>query len=136
MTPLQLAGAAVFASEVLYAEPCAVSKIVTQAGEEDLSSEPIRAMEDYTAYMITDNFKRCCESYGEPNVILELFTRVKQEQPIIQMNNLCNTGYLMAQYPIHGMLAIQKHMQFHLGLDMMKFLKKVISYHIMTTLGA
>lgn len=65
MTPLQLVGAyAAFANGGHYTKPYTVSKIITQTGEEiDLSNETKKAMEDYTAYMITDILKDIVYNY-------------------------------------------------------------------------
>lgn len=67
MTPLELTGAyAAFANEGNYTEPYTVSKIVTQRGEEmDLTPSTTKAMEDYTAYMVTDMLKGVVPHYGD-----------------------------------------------------------------------
>lgn len=66
MTPLELTGAyTAFANEGNYTEPYAVSKIINQDGEEtDLTPETTKAMEDYTAYMVTDILKGVIPHYG------------------------------------------------------------------------
>lgn len=65
MTPLQLAGAySAFANGGYYTKPYAVSKIITQTDEEiDLTNETNKAMEDYTAYMVTDMLKDVVSDY-------------------------------------------------------------------------
>lgn len=70
MTPLQLAGAySAFANEGIYTEPHTVNKVVTQRGQEiDMTPESTRAMEDYTAYMMTDMLKGVPEARPEINV--------------------------------------------------------------------
>lgn len=67
MTPLELTGAyAAFANEGNFTEPYAVSKIVNQRGDEtDLTPKTSKAMEDYTAYMVTDMLKGVISHYGE-----------------------------------------------------------------------
>lgn len=59
VSPLQLAGAyAAFGNEGIYHKPYTVRKIVYPNGKEiDLSSKPVKAMNDYTAYMMTDMLK-------------------------------------------------------------------------------
>lgn len=66
MSPLTLTGAyTAFANGGEYTEPYAVEKIVTQQGEEiDLTPESNKAMEDYTAYMVTDMLKGVIPHYG------------------------------------------------------------------------
>lgn len=66
MTPLQLAGAfAAFASGGTYTEPYTVKEIVTQAGETiNTTPESTKAMEDYTAYMVTDMLKGVIDLHG------------------------------------------------------------------------
>lgn len=66
MTPLELTGAyTAFANGGNYTEPYAVKKIVTQQGEEiDLTPDTNKAMEDYTAYMVTDMLKGVIPHYG------------------------------------------------------------------------
>jgi len=65
MTPMQLAGAfSAFSNEGVYTEPYAVSSVTTQDGEEiDLTPESNRAMEESTAYMVTDMLKGVTEDY-------------------------------------------------------------------------
>jgi penicillin-binding protein 1A len=59
VSPLQLAGAyAAFGNNGMYHQPYAVQKIVFADGEEiDFTSKPVQAMQDFTAYMITDMLK-------------------------------------------------------------------------------
>jgi penicillin-binding protein 1A len=59
ISPLQLAGAyAAFGNEGIYHKPYTVRKIVYPNGKEiKLSSKPVKAMSDYTAYMMTDMLK-------------------------------------------------------------------------------
>ncbi|BBU38222.1 hypothetical protein APP_05140 [Aeribacillus pallidus] len=59
VSPLQLAGAyAAFGNEGVYHKPFTVRKVVYPNGKEiDLSSKPVKAMSDYTAYMMTDMLK-------------------------------------------------------------------------------
>ncbi|PWA08903.1 penicillin-binding protein [Pueribacillus theae] len=59
ISPLQLAGAyAAFGNEGIYHKPHTVRKIVFPDGREiDNTPEPVAAMSDYTAYMITDMLK-------------------------------------------------------------------------------
>lgn len=66
MTPLELAGAyTAFANEGNYTEPYTVNKIVNQRGEEtDLTPKTTKAMEDYTAYMVTDMLKGVINYYS------------------------------------------------------------------------
>lgn len=70
MSPLQLAGAySAFANEGMYTKPHTVNKIVTQQGQEiDLQPESSQAMEDYTAYMITDMLKEVPKNIPEINI--------------------------------------------------------------------
>lgn len=65
ISPLDLAGAyAAFANEGNYTTPYTVTKIVDQRGDEtDLVPPTNKAMEDYTAYMITDMLKGVVASY-------------------------------------------------------------------------
>lgn len=67
MTPVQLAGAySTFANGGNYTQPYTVSKIVSQSGEEiDTKPETNKAMEDYTAYMVTDMLKGVIDYYSE-----------------------------------------------------------------------
>lgn len=67
MTPLELTGAyAAFANEGNYTEPYTVTKIVNQRGDEtDLTPKTTRAMEEYTAYMVTDILKGVIPHYGD-----------------------------------------------------------------------
>ncbi|WP_117148819.1 transglycosylase domain-containing protein [Paraliobacillus zengyii] len=64
VTPLVMAGAySAFGNEGIYNEPYAVTKIVYDDGSsEDLKSEPVAAMSDSTAYMITDMLKSVVQS--------------------------------------------------------------------------
>lgn len=64
VTPLDIAGAySAFGNEGIYNEPYAVTKIVYDDGSsEDLKSEPVAAMSDSTAYMITDMLKSVVQS--------------------------------------------------------------------------
>ena len=66
MSTLQLAAAyASFANGGNYTEPYAVSKVITQDGQEiDLTPETTQAMSDYTAYMVTDMLKDVAENYN------------------------------------------------------------------------
>ncbi|MDN6731528.1 MAG: transglycosylase domain-containing protein, partial [Atopostipes suicloacalis] len=66
MTPLELTGAySAFANEGNYTEPYAVTKIVNQQGDEtDLTPDTNKAMQDYTAYMVTDILKGVIPHYG------------------------------------------------------------------------
>lgn len=66
MTPVQLAGAySAFANGGNYTQPYTVNKIESQSGEEiDTRPETTKAMEDYTAYMITDMLKGVIDYYG------------------------------------------------------------------------
>lgn len=66
MSPLDLAGAyTAFANNGVYTEPYAVTKVVTQQGEEiDLTPSSNKAMEDYTAYMVNDMLKDVISYYG------------------------------------------------------------------------
>lgn len=59
ISPLELAGAyAAFGNEGVFNEPHTVRKIVYPNGKEkNLQPKPVRAMSDYTAYMITDMLK-------------------------------------------------------------------------------
>ncbi|RSK27393.1 PBP1A family penicillin-binding protein [Bacillus sp. HMF5848] len=56
VSPLQMAGAySAFGNSGIYVKPHAVTKVVFQNGTEvTLKPEPIKAMRDYTAFMITD----------------------------------------------------------------------------------
>lgn len=67
MSPLDLAGAySAFANEGNYIEPHAVTKIIDQRGDEtDLTPDSAKAMEDYTAYMVTDMLKGVVSYYGD-----------------------------------------------------------------------
>lgn len=64
VTPLAIAGAySAFGNEGIYNEPYAVTKIIYDDGSsEDLKSEPVAAMSDSTAYMITDMLKSVVQS--------------------------------------------------------------------------
>ncbi len=64
VTPLQMAGAyAAFGNEGVYHTPYAVKKIVFQNGKEKKPEhEPVQAMHDYTAYMITNMLKTAITS--------------------------------------------------------------------------
>ncbi len=55
-SPLNMAGAyAAFGNGGFYIEPHAITKIVYDDGtERDVTPEPVRVMEDFTAYMVTD----------------------------------------------------------------------------------
>lgn len=66
MTPLELAGAyTAFANDGTYTEPYAVTKIVTQQGQEiDLTPSSNKVMEDYTAYMVNDMLKGVINHYS------------------------------------------------------------------------
>lgn len=66
MTPLQLTGAfAAFANGGNYTKPYTVTEIETQSGEViDARPETTKAMEDYTAYMVTDMLKGVIDLYG------------------------------------------------------------------------
>lgn len=66
MTPMQLTGGfSAFASGGNYTQPHTVREIVTQAGETiDTVPETTKAMEDYTAYMITDMLKGVIDLHG------------------------------------------------------------------------
>ncbi|MBO8154990.1 MAG: PBP1A family penicillin-binding protein [Bacillaceae bacterium] len=59
VTPLEMAGAyASFGNQGIYNEPYAVRKVVLQNGKTiDFTPDPVVAMSDYTAYMITDMLK-------------------------------------------------------------------------------
>lgn len=65
--PLDLTGAyTAFANNGNYNEPHAVTKVVTQNGEEiDLTPTTTRAMADSTAYMVTDILKGVIPHYGQ-----------------------------------------------------------------------
>lgn len=64
ISPLQLAGAyAAFGNEGIYNEPHLVRKIVFPDGREiNTKPEPVAAMSDYTAYMVTDMLKTVVQS--------------------------------------------------------------------------
>ncbi|GEK91572.1 transglycosylase domain-containing protein [Alkalibacterium kapii] len=66
MSTLQMASSyAAFANGGQYTEPYAVSKVITQDGQEiDLTPETNQAMSDYTAYMITDMLKDVADNYS------------------------------------------------------------------------
>ncbi|WP_163537626.1 penicillin-binding protein 1A [Gracilibacillus sp. YIM 98692] len=66
VTPLQMAGAyAAFGNEGMYHEPYSVLRIEYPDNRtEELQSEPVVAMSDYTAYMITDMLKSVVSSSG------------------------------------------------------------------------
>lgn len=66
LTPLQASASfAAFANGGSYTEPYTVTKVVMQDGQEiDLTPETHRAMEDYTAYMVTDMLKDVIDYYG------------------------------------------------------------------------
>src|SRR5699024_6135909 len=66
MTPVELAGAyAAFANQGTYTEPHTVTKVVSLDGEEtNLEPSPNKAMEDYTAYMVTDMLKDVISYYS------------------------------------------------------------------------
>lgn len=65
MSTLQTAASyAAFANGGNYTEPYAVSKIITQDGQEiDLTPETNQAISDYTAYMVTDMLKDVAQNY-------------------------------------------------------------------------
>lgn len=64
VSPLQLAGAyAAFGNEGIYNKPHLVRKIVFPDGREiDTTPEPVAAMSEYTAYMVTDMLKTVVQS--------------------------------------------------------------------------
>lgn len=64
ISPMQLAGAySAFGNNGIYIEPHTVTKVVFHDGTEaDLSPDPVEAMSDYTAFMITDMLKTVVES--------------------------------------------------------------------------
>lgn len=64
VTPIEMAGAyAAFGNGGIYHEPYAVTKIEYPNGKvEDFKSKPEIAMEDYTAYMVTDMLKSVMQS--------------------------------------------------------------------------
>ncbi|WP_440895703.1 PBP1A family penicillin-binding protein [Amphibacillus sp. Q70] len=64
MSALDMAGAySAFGNEGIYNEPYAVTKVVFGDGrEENLKSEPVAAMSDATAYMVTDMLRSVVES--------------------------------------------------------------------------
>lgn len=64
ISPLQLAGAyAAFGNEGVYNKPHLVRKIVFPDGREiNTTPEPVAAMSDYTAYMVTDMLKTVVQS--------------------------------------------------------------------------
>ncbi len=64
ISPLQLAGAfATFGNEGIYNKPHLVRKIVYPDGREiNNTPEPVAAMSDYTAYMVTDMLKTVVQS--------------------------------------------------------------------------
>ena len=64
ISPLQLAGAyAAFGNEGIYNKPHLVRKIVFPDGREmNTTPEPVAAMSDYTAYMVTDMLKTVVQS--------------------------------------------------------------------------
>ncbi|PBB05437.1 PBP1A family penicillin-binding protein [Salimicrobium humidisoli] len=64
VTPIQMSGAyAAFGNEGVYNEPYAVRKVETpDNGTVDLTPEPVSAMKDYTAYMVTSMLKTAVES--------------------------------------------------------------------------
>ena len=66
MTPVELAGAyAAFANQGTYTEPHTVTKVVNLDGEEtNLEPSSNKAMEDYTAYMVTDMLKDVISYYS------------------------------------------------------------------------
>lgn len=66
MSPLELTGAyAAIANQGNFTKPYAVTKIVNQRGDEtNLIPETNKAMEDYTAYMLTDMLKGVVPYYG------------------------------------------------------------------------
>lgn len=66
MTPVELAGAyAAFANQGTYTEPHTVTKVVNLDGEEtNLEPSSSKAMEDYTAYMVTDMLKDVISYYS------------------------------------------------------------------------
>ncbi len=66
MSPLELTGAyAAIANEGNFTKPYAVTKIVNQRGDEtSLVPETNKAMEDYTAYMLTDMLKGVVPYYS------------------------------------------------------------------------
>ncbi|MEI5907230.1 PBP1A family penicillin-binding protein [Bacillus spongiae] len=65
-SPLQMAGAyAAFGSGGIYNKPHSITRIEFRDGSEvDLKPEPVIAMKDYTAYMITDMLKSVVEHPG------------------------------------------------------------------------
>ena len=66
MTPVELAGAyAAFANQGTYTEPHTVTSVVSLDGEEtNLEPTSNKAMEDYTAYMVTDMLKDVIPYYS------------------------------------------------------------------------
>src|SRR5699024_2175352 len=66
MSPVDLSGAyAAFANQGTYTETYTVNKVVSLDGEEiNLEPESSKAMEDYTAYMITDMLKDVVSYYS------------------------------------------------------------------------
>ncbi len=66
MSPLELTGAyAAIANQGNFTKPYAVTKIVNQRGDEtNLVPQTSKAMEDYTAYMLTDMLKGVVPYYG------------------------------------------------------------------------
>lgn len=66
MSPLELTGAyAAIGNQGNFTKPYAVTKIVNQRGDEtSLVPKTTKAMEDYTAYMITDMLKGVIPYYG------------------------------------------------------------------------
>ncbi|APC65585.1 hypothetical protein AAV35_006265 [Salimicrobium jeotgali] len=64
VTPIQMSGAyAAFGNEGVYNEPYTVRKVETpDNGTVDLTPEPVSAMKDYTAYMVTSMLKTAVES--------------------------------------------------------------------------
>ncbi|MFP3663925.1 PBP1A family penicillin-binding protein [Priestia sp. SIMBA_032] len=72
VTPLQMAGAySAFANEGMYNAPHTVTKVKFPDGTEiDLTPKPKRAMQDYTAFMMTDMMKSVVnESYGTARAV-------------------------------------------------------------------
>lgn len=63
ISPLQLAGAySAFGNNGIYNEPYSVTKVVFVDGTKaDLTPDPVEAMSDYTAFMITDMLKTVVE---------------------------------------------------------------------------
>ncbi|MCM3065679.1 PBP1A family penicillin-binding protein [Priestia flexa] len=72
VTPMELAGAySAFANEGMFTKPYTVTKVKFSDGTElDLSPKPKRAMQDYTAFMVTDMMKSVVEApYGTARAV-------------------------------------------------------------------